>query len=185
MRLILRHPEAAPIQRAKDLCVAVLCEDDATASQACRLLECVGREAGPEGRLIFSCWNFAVLNSPSQWRLAARETAVADLMVVAARAGSELPEAVKDYLGLWLANRDDRSRPRALVALLPAATTHHAATGGMLSELKSLAQSGAVDFFANGDEVGSAPLTRGSVPMPGNSPWHPIGAYGLPGAVGG
>ncbi len=171
MELVLKHPNDAPAQRAKDLVVVVACEDGTTAPRACSLLQRVARNAGLEGRLVYSWLTFAVLASPSLRHLASTEAAAADMIVVAAREGRALPEAVKNYLRLWVANPESPPRRRALVALLESDPKLDGVSRGVVSELKRLAESGGVDFFGNGDEVSSgAALVRGPAPPSGNSP---------------
>ena len=174
MELVLKHPDKGPVQPMKDLVAIVVCEDPMTAPRACALLTRVARQAGTEGRLIYSWWTFGVLASASLRQLAASEAAAADMVVVAAREGPGLPESIKDWIGLWLANGEHHPRPRALVALLEPDKKQNGASRGVLSDLKHLAEADAVNFFANGDEVGwNTALTRGSVPPPGNSSWCP------------
>jgi len=170
MELVLKHPDNGPIEPTKDLVVLVACEDATTAPRACALLTRVGRKAGAKGRLIYSWWTFGVLASTSLRQLAASEAAAADMIMIAAREGPGLPEAVKDWISLCLATGEYRPRPRALVALLEPDKKQNGASRGVLSELEHLAEAGAVDFLANGDDEGwDAVLARGPVPPPGNS----------------
>ena len=176
MELALKHPNDGPIEPARDRVAVVVCEDPASAPRACALLDRVGRQAGAEGRLIYSWWTFGVLASASLRQLAASEAAAADMLIVAAREGPKLPEAIKDWISLWLATGEYHPRPRALVALLEPDKKHNGAAQGVLSDLKHLAEEDAVDFFANGDEVGwGTVLARGSAPPPGNSSWSASG----------
>jgi hypothetical protein len=172
MELVLDHPDNRAIEPTKDLVVVVACEAAATAPRACELLERIGRSAGVEGRLIYSWWTFAVLASASLRQLAASEAAAADMIMIAAREGPGLPEAVKDWISLCLASREQHLRPRALVALLESGKKPNGASCGVLSELKQLAELGAVDFFANGDQVKrNAVLTRAPALPSGNRSW--------------
>jgi hypothetical protein len=160
----------------KDVVAIVVCEETATAPRACALLSRVGRDAGAEGRLIYSWWTFGVLASASSRQLAASEAAAADIVIIATREGPGLPESVKNWINLWLATGEYHHRPRALVALLEPGKKQNGASRGVLAELKSLAEADGVDFFAKGDDVGwVAKLARELVPAPGNSSECPRG----------
>jgi hypothetical protein len=170
VELVLRHPNDGPVQGMKDVVAIVVCEEPATAPRACALLSRVGRDAAVEGRLIYSWWTFGVLASASLRQLAASEAAAADIVIIATREGPGLPESVKNWINLWLATGEYHHRPRALVALLEPAEKKNGASRGVLAELKSLAETDGVDFFANGDDMGwEAALARELAPPPGNS----------------
>jgi hypothetical protein len=172
MELVLKHPDKGPIEPTRDLVAIVLCEDPMTAPRACALLRRVGHQARTEGRLIYTWWTFGVLASAALRQLAAIEAAAADMVVIAAREGPKLPEPVKDWISLWLATGEYHPRRRALVALLEPNKEQTGASGGVLAQLKHLAEADSVDFFANGDKVGwTTARTRGSVPPSGSSPW--------------
>lgn len=170
MELVLRHPNDGPIQGMKDVVAIVVCEEPATAPRACGLLSRVGRNAGAEGRLIYSWWTFGVLTSASLRQLAANEAAAADMVIIATREGPGLPESVKDWVSLWLATGEYHHRPRALVALLEPGEKQNGTSCGVRAELKALAEADGVDFFANGDGAGwEAALAGELMPPPGNS----------------
>jgi hypothetical protein len=172
MELVLKHPDQGPIEPTKDLVAIVVCEDPLTAPRACGLLKRVARQTGAQGRLIYSWWTFGVLASASLRQLAASESAAADMVIIAAREGPALPETVKDWISLWLATGEYHPRSRALVALLEPDKKHNGSSGGVLSDLKQLAEADGVDFFANGEEVGwEAALAGESALPPGNSSW--------------
>lgn len=176
MELVLKHPNDGPIQGIKDVVAIVVCEEPATAPRACALLSRVGRNAGTEGRLIYSWWTFGVLASASLRQLAASEAAAADIVIIATREGPALPESVKDWISLWLATGEYHHRPRALVALLEPGEKQNGSSRGVRAELKGLAEADGVDFFANGDDMGwEAKLARELVPPPGDSSECPRG----------
>jgi hypothetical protein len=176
MELVLKHPNDEPIQGMNDVVAIVVCEEPATAPRACALLTRVGRNAGGEGRLIYSWWTFGVLASASLRQLAANEAAAADMVIIASREGLGLPESVKDWISLWLATGEYHCRPRALVALLEPGEKQNGSFRGVRTQLKALAEADGVDFFASGDDVGwEAKLARGLVPPPGDSSECPRG----------
>jgi hypothetical protein len=176
MELVLKHPNDGPIQGIKDVVAIVVCEEPATAPRACALLSRVGRNAGTEGRLIYSWWTFGVLASASLRQLAASEAAAADMVIIATREGPGLPESIKAWISQWLATGEYHHRPRALVALLEPGEKQNGSSQGVLAELKGLAEADGVDFFANGVDVGwEAKLARELVPPPGDSSECPRG----------
>src|ERR1017187_5882789 len=61
MKLVLDQPCMNPFDPTTDLRVLIACEDSAAAGQACAVLECLGRNCEPDGRLIYQWWNFEVL----------------------------------------------------------------------------------------------------------------------------
>jgi hypothetical protein len=88
-------------------------------------------------------------------KLATSEAAaVADMIIIAAQDGPELPELpeeVIDWISQWLAMREYHSR--ALVAVLDSDTTKKGASPGIRSQLKKVAELGQMDFFAEASEV--------------------------------
>ena len=185
--MILEHPGNRASEPSEDLMAVLVCEDAASVPRACALLRRVSRRAGMKGCLIYSSWTFGMLASARSRRLAASEAAAADLAVIAAREGPGLPEAVKDWISLWLATGEYHPRRRALVALLEPGEGRTGAWWGVRSELKHLADADAIDFFANGDEAdwGTA-LPRGAAPPADNSSWlrqraRPMDSWAGPG----
>ena len=172
MEIVPLHPNDGTVDRTNDLMAIVLCEDAAAAPRACALLDRVGRKSGAPGRLIYSWWTFGALASASLRHLSTSQASAADMAIIAAREGPGLPEAVKDWISLWLATGEYHPRSRALVALLEPDTQQSAASRGVLRDLKHLAEEDAVDFIANGDELsrGTALMER-AAPAPGNSSW--------------
>jgi hypothetical protein len=163
MEVVLKHPDDAPAEKQDDLVAVVACEDATTAPRVWSMLQRVGREAGGNGRLIYSWWTFAVLGSPSLRQFADSEAAAADIVVVAARGIAPMPKEVRGWLSDWLWTRRDPTRPRALVGLVDADSRHGDWQKGIISELKSLADSVGVDFFAEGyDPAQNRMLPRGT-----------------------
>ncbi len=172
MQLVLSHPLLEPFVTGQDLKVVVACENSKSAEAAAGLLARLALNSGTTGRLIYSWWNFEVLTVAVLRKLAAQEAAAAELVVVAAPSGPDLPPEVLDWMSLWLATNDNRSR--ALVALLESKTAGTRAAPGRLAQLKHAAALGRMDFFANGTEAKlDAVLNRGSASPPGGMGWRP------------
>ena len=131
---------------AKDMRVVVACEDSTAAARASVVLERIGGEGEGQGRGHYCWWNYEILAIPSLKKVAALEAAAADMIAFAAHDGSELPEDVVDWISMWLAMGDFRSR--ALVAILDSDTAGNGNSQSILSQLNKVAELGQMDFFA-------------------------------------
>ena len=134
-----------------DLKVLVACDRYQDAQEACALLEGIARQNAAEGRLLYRWWNFEVLAIPGLRKLAAREADEANLIMIAAQDGPELPEPVIDWISQWLAI--SVYTLRALIALIDLAATKSGGSPGLLSQLRKVADLGQMDFFAQGTEA--------------------------------
>ena len=153
MELILRYYHEEPLEPTKDMLVVIVCESAATAPRACALLKRVGTQAGTAGRLIYSWWTFAELDSAPLRQLAAAEAADADMLLIAAQEGPGLPEPVREWVHRWAVAGATPSRSRVLAAWLEPNQTEQGAARAVYSELKLLAELGWLDFIANGEKV--------------------------------
>ncbi|HMJ89102.1 MAG TPA: hypothetical protein VK530_04765 [Candidatus Acidoferrum sp.] len=104
------------------LVIAIFYHDVASASRAVDLVNRVRRNFADELPAKTHLWNFDVLRLDEVARQAALLTAGADLLVVAAHHGDELPGEVKRCLENAVALRDGEEI--AIVALLDAAAPH-------------------------------------------------------------
>jgi len=154
MELTLNQPGMEPFEPGKDLKVVMACEDSAAARRAGELLARLGHHSQAEGRLIYSWWNFDVLAIASLRKLAAGEAATAGMIIIAAHDGPKLPAGVADWTRRWLAMKAQPSR--ALVALLDARPAKNPTEPGIVSQLKQVAASGHMDFFATHVKAGRA-----------------------------
>lgn len=148
MNLALNSPIEAPYEAGKDLSVVISCADSSTVAPACEALEIIGRFLKGRGRLMYRWWNFEVLTVASLRKLAAREAAAADLIIISTHAGRKLPREIADWINQWLLLR--QQRPGVLVALVDADATPKANSPGVLSQLKKVAKLGRLNFFPNG-----------------------------------
>ncbi len=146
MKLVLDQPWMQPFDPAKDVRVVIACEDSTAAEQACALLDCVGKDCGAGGRLIYRWWNFEVLAINSLRELASYEAAAADLIIIAAHESGKLAPGIRDWITRWLELR--KGRGGALVALLASTPEVTGAPKVVFSKLKASAARGHLDFFA-------------------------------------
>jgi len=165
MELELNQPSIAPFAPGKDLKVVVACEDSAAAQQVCELLARIGHNSGPEGRLIYSWWNFDVLAIAQLRTLAAEEAAAAGMIIIAARERPNLPVGVVDWIKRWLDLRQERGG--ALVAVLDSDRTKPEVSEGILLQLKKSAALGQMDFFVTRAKEARAEERRTGRNMPG------------------
>lgn len=120
-------------------------EDLLTGLRAKRVLDRVLKSAGDCVLPRLQLLRFDLLGYPELHYWAAREAAQADLVVLSSHGKTELPEAVKSWLDLWLCRRGDR--PSALVASLDERFQHRAEDSPIITHLRGLAaESGSALF---------------------------------------
>ncbi len=141
-----------PFDPTMDVRVLIACEDSTTAGPACGLLESLGHDCGPDGRLIYRWWNFEVLTIATLREMASREAAKADVIVLTIQHARRLPREVADWMKRCFELRDGRRG--ALVALLDANFSPTDISGGIGLQLRELAASGNLDFFASTAHLG-------------------------------
>jgi hypothetical protein len=166
MTVVLNQPDMEPFEPAKDLMVVVACQDFKSVRHAGALLERIGGDIHAEGRLVCRWWSFECLAMSVLQKLAASHAAEADMILVAAHDGAELPEKVADWISLWLPMGENHSR--ALVCLLDSDKPKQRASHGILSQLKKVAELGRMDFFATGTQQGGGGRQRERCPWEAN-----------------
>jgi len=154
---------------AGDLCVLLAYEDESVCSRALGLVHRVARSLDGPGRVVCANWKFDFLIDPFLQQVSASEAALADLVIVAAHHGPELPFAVKDWLSLWLSTRVDE--PKALAAVIEGEGETQGL--GLLGQLQAAARLGGADFFYAADKES---LTAGS--NPGRVPSRALAGQG-------
>ena len=155
MNLVLNNPNAAPCEPGKDLNVVVLCVNPMTVERAGEVLKLLENnfKADEEGRLVHEWWDYEVLGFSTLREMAAARTATADVIIVGIHEGDELPWMVAAWMKRWLELRN--GRPGALVVVLDADLKKSTRSRGMLSQLKAVAASARMEFFATGDRARS------------------------------
>jgi len=160
MKLVLKNPNEAPYVDGKDISVVITFDDSSTAGKASELLQLVGRKLkGEDGRLFHQWWNTEVLAFNSLRELAAAEAAAADLIIICMHAGQELPEMVASWMKRLITLR--KNRHGALIAVLDPDKKQPETSQSIVSQLKQVAASGQMNFFATGAKTGKdAALSR-------------------------
>ena len=161
MNWMLDSPPAPAAAAGMEFNVVIACEDSATAVPAYEVLRLVESTLPAAERLIYRWWTFEVLAVKSLRLLASQEAAIADLIMIAAHDGRELPMAVSEWTKQWVDRRRDQSG--ALVVLLDAEHKKSAAAQGMLPQLKRTAELARMNFFATQakeDTLGTVEMRR-------------------------
>lgn len=136
---------AVPRRRGQDFNLVIAYEDFANGLCAMRFFEDLLDDMGRVFTLIPRFLKFEELQRPRLRECVAAEAAQADMVVVAANEGAELPGLVKTWLNGWRSagNRDDRS----LVALISAPAGHKVHRKPVRSLLQEVARSKGMRFL--------------------------------------
>ena len=147
LKLSSSEPESIPV-----FSVVIAYEDFATGKYAKRASDFVVANLSREWQVTRQMWKFEVLSIPELREMAAKDAAVADLIVVSSHGHDELPADVKGWIEMW---RGCEAGASALVALFdspPGRAGHARATHAYLA---GVAKRGQMEFFV-WPEVGPA-----------------------------
>jgi hypothetical protein len=141
------HPPVASSEREgiPVFSVVIVYEDFRTGKQAKRACDFLEENLSHEWRVTSQMWKFEVLSIPELREIAAKDAAMANLIIVSSRGDDELPADVKDWIEMWRGYEDGAV---ALVALFdhpPERAEHAHATHAYL---ESVAKGGRMEFFA-------------------------------------
>ncbi len=132
-------------------------EDFETGRHAKRTYDFLVGNLGDDWKFTNQMWKFNILENPGLREIAAKDAALADLIIVSSHGGGELPSHVKRWLEAWLALRGDAL---ALVALFDCPRAEAQRTVAMRDYLADVARRARVEFFAQPDEwPGNKPAT--------------------------
>ena len=140
--------ESPELDLNRTLKVVIAYEDLETGKHAKKTYDFLVENVGPDCQFTNQMWKFGVLCIPTLREIAARDAAMADIIMISSH-GDELPAEAKAWVELWV------TKPHhtfALVALFdrPNDLGHHA--DGVRSYLASVAERGQLEFFAQPDE---------------------------------
>ncbi len=96
------------------LTVVIAYEDLETGKRAMKTYDYLVEHLGDQCLFSNQMWKFDVLVVPKLKEIAAKDAAAADIIIVSAHEGNDLPPEVKAWAELWLSYR---ARPSALVGL--------------------------------------------------------------------
>jgi len=149
-RALNGRPNSTGSGKVQNIHAVVACADFAANRRAEAVLERVSRRFAGRGRLTCSPWSFALL-AVSVWRRqAAAEAAAADVIVIAAHGEADFSEVIKDWVSLWVSQKEDR--PKALVCALDWSQGATRGLSQIVSQLKQVARLGNMDFFSNRED---------------------------------
>jgi len=121
--------------------VVIAYEDLETGKRALKTYEYLVQQLGQQCLFANQMWKFEVLASPKLKEMAAKDAAGADIIIVAAHDGYELPQDVKSWVDLWLSYNTEAS---ALVGLFDG----ESAETPVRSYLSAVASRAGIEFFS-------------------------------------
>jgi hypothetical protein len=124
--------------------VVLVFEDFNTGKRAKRAYDFLAANLTHEWQLISQMWKFEVLSIPELRELAAKDAAMANLIIVSSRGDRELPDPVKDWIEMWLGYGGDAVALVALFDSPPEQARHARATQ---TYLERVARRGQMEFF--------------------------------------
>ncbi len=134
--------------------VMILYEDAGTALRARRLLERLPGRLRAEVGLNTKLWRLDLLGEPLLKEQAAVEAGAADVIILSIH--SELPVSARDWLGRWLAHKENR--PCAFGVLLdPEASASGATDPPAVAFVKQVTEEAGADLFCGFCEVPARP----------------------------
>ena len=157
--------------------VVLVFEDFNTGKRAKRAYDFLAASLTQEWQVISQMWKFEVLSIPELREMAAKDAAMANLIIVSSRGDRELPAHVKDWIEMWLGYRGDAVALVALFDSPPEQAEHAQATQ---TYLEGVAKRGQMEFFtwpevALGEQSGRRSLVPGHrSEMPGGLLLPPV-----------
>jgi hypothetical protein len=125
--------------------IVVAYEDFDAGLRAKEMLERLSQQLIPEFEVSRDVWKFELLGHPQLRKQAAREASEADMILIAARAESELLPHVTSWIDEWASNRN--GRVAALVALLDQEQENENELPPLCALLQQTAERAGMDFF--------------------------------------
>ena len=138
--------------------VVIAYEDLETGKRAMKTYEYMVQQLGEECLFANQMWKFDVLAVPKLKEIAAKDAAAAEIIIISAHAGHELPAEVKSWIEMWLGYKTEAS---ALVALFDGESDFNPARS-YLADIASRAQ---IEFFCQPGIWPGAPQTRSTTTL--------------------
>jgi hypothetical protein len=111
-----------------------------------RMLGDLARGFDGEVEMRPQAWRFALLEDPAWYALAMADVVNADMLIIAASSGNELPAAVERWIKMCLARK--RGSSAAVVALFGTAQDTDSPHSARFQFVQSAANAAGLDFFA-------------------------------------
>jgi hypothetical protein len=146
MQSVATHPPAASSNRegAPVFSVVLAFEDFNTGKRAKRAYDFLAANLTHDWQVTNQMWKFEMLSIPELREIAAKDAAMANLIIVSSRGDRELPVDVKDWVEMWLGYRGDAVALVALFDSPPEQAEHAQATQ---TYLERVAKRGQMEFF--------------------------------------
>jgi len=138
--------------------VVIAYEDLETGKRAMRTYEYMVQQLGEQCLFANQMWKFDVLAVPKLKEIAAKDAAAAEIIIISAHDGRELPAEVKSWIEIWLGYKTEAS---ALVGLFDGQSEFNPARA-YLAEIASRAQ---IEFFCQPTQWQGAPHTRSTTTL--------------------
>jgi hypothetical protein len=126
--------------------VLIAYEDFETGKHARKTYEFLVEHLGQDSQFANQMWKFEVLQIPNLREMAARDAAMADVIVISGHGGSQLPAHVRLWIEAWLA------APRNAIALVALFDPPREHTQSIRTYLADVARRGKMAFFAQPDQ---------------------------------
>jgi hypothetical protein len=120
--------------------VVIAYEDLETGKRAMKTYEYMVQQLGDQCLFANQMWKFDVLAVPKLKEIAAKDAAAAEIIIVSAHEGNELPKEVKAWIEMWLSYKTEAG---ALVALFDG----EAEKNPVRTYLEEIARRGKMEFF--------------------------------------
>ena len=151
--LALSDQDAAP-----SLNVVIAYEDFESGKHAKSTYDFLEAQLGQEFQFSNQMWKFDVLAVPKLKDFAAKDAAAAEIIIISAHGGRDLPAEVKSWIEMWLGFKTEAS---ALVALFDGESDFNPARA-YLADIASRAQ---IEFFCQPGVGSSSAQTRSTTTL--------------------
>jgi len=138
-------PKASGPGTSSSLNVVIAYEDFETGKNAKKTYDYLAANLGHECQCANQMWKFEVLSLPKLREIAAKDAAVADIVIISCH-GEELPDHLKAWIELWVGQ--EPSHAIALVALFDCPVERLPETAQTRAYLAAVARRGEMEFFA-------------------------------------
>jgi hypothetical protein len=134
----------------------ILYEDLSTALRAKYSLDRLPRQLGANAGLTTKLWRLDLLRQLFLKEQAAIEAAAADVIILSVHGRTDLPVAVREWLGRWLDQKEDR--PYAFGVLLDPQVASQGCHNPVLAHVQRIADAGGSDLFCGFCEAPASEL---------------------------
>jgi hypothetical protein len=135
-------------QKTKRLAVSGVHEDSTTGARADEFCQTLVQSLGRNCEFAKELWLLTELRTAQLRAIAAKEAALADLVIISVHHAETLPSEVKSWIDLWLKQKGSRSA--VLLALFD--PLYLGTSSSIQAYLREVAQKGKMEFLARSEE---------------------------------